>query len=63
MTEAPTIERRADAARRAIPCICPRQHEAKPPLGVFVGFTFIRGQLADRVRCSACARTWKRMRG
>lgn len=48
-------------ANRRVPCICPRQHEAEPPIGEMVGFTEAVVTIVERVRCSDCRRTWKRV--
>ena len=48
-------------ARRRLPCICPRQHEATPPVGVSIDVAMTRGIEVERVRCATCARTWQRI--
>ncbi|MFH6780930.1 MULTISPECIES: hypothetical protein [Methylobacterium] len=59
--------------RRALPCLCPRQHDAldahgRPIPGSgqtarTVGASLTRGRLRERVACTACPRTWTRVNG
>lgn len=46
---------------RRIPCICPRQHEADPPVGETVAVRTSRTVTVERVRCAECDRTWTRI--
>ena len=48
-------------AARPIPCICPRQHEKAPPIGVTIAIHIARAIEIERVRCNGCARTWTRI--
>ncbi|WP_158810446.1 hypothetical protein [Beijerinckia sp. L45] len=46
---------------RRIPCICPRQHEKTPPLGVTTDIQVTRGIIVEAVQCVTCDRRWKRV--
>ncbi len=60
MSDARLDPTEARLAARRVPCICPRQHEPNPPVGVTVAIGTQRGAAVERVRCSACLRTWTR---
>lgn len=48
--------------KRKVPCICPRQHEKAPPIGEHQSIiSQSRGATVERVRCSDCRRTWRRI--
>lgn len=47
--------------RRRVPCICPRQFERAPPVGIPTEIKFTRGVVVEAVTCSTCDRRWKRV--
>ncbi|RVU17482.1 hypothetical protein [Methylobacterium oryzihabitans] len=61
----------AQLRHRALPCLCPRQHDARGPRGGAIpgsgqtartiGYSLARGQLRERVACNGCERRWSRV--
>lgn len=47
--------------KRRVPCICPRQFEDCPPIGVPLRASISREMVVERIECSSCDRTWTRI--